>query len=47
MADPGFDLGGGGVNFVKWGWGRKSLKVLTLEVKVKILHVLALFLLKK
>jgi len=34
VADPGFDLGGGGVDFVNWGGGggRKKLKVLKVEV---------------
>jgi len=36
---------GVGVDFVTYG-GRKPSKVLTLEVEVKFLHVLALFLLK-
>ena len=34
MADPGFDLNGRGVDFVNGRVGRKSLKVLTVEVKV-------------
>jgi len=34
VADPGFDLRGGGVDFVNGGRGRKSLKVLKVEVKV-------------
>jgi len=33
LADPGFDLRGG-VDFVKGGGGRKSLKLLKVEVKV-------------
>jgi len=34
VAVPGFDLRGGGVDFVNGGGGRKSLKVLKVEVKV-------------
>ena len=38
LADPGFDLRGGGVDFVNGeGGGRKSLKVLNVEVNVIIL----------
>ena len=36
VADPGFDLGEGGVEFVngrRGGGGKISLKVLTVEVK--------------
>jgi len=33
-ADPGFDLRGGGVEFVNWGGGgRTSLKMFRVEVK--------------
>jgi len=35
VADPGFDIRGG-VDFVNGGGGRKSLKVLKVEVKVII-----------
>ena len=46
VADSGFDLRGGGVDFVNGvGEGcRKSLKVLTVEVKVICQPVLAMFL---
>jgi len=43
VADPGFDLRGG-VDFVNGG--RKSSKVLKVEVKVIFKRVLAVFLLK-
>ena len=43
MADPGFDLRGG-VDFVNGGGGgKKSLKVLTIEVKVIFESVLVIF----
>ena len=46
VADPGFDLRGG-VDFVNGeGGGRKSLKMLKIEVKVILKRVLAIFLLK-
>ena len=45
MADPGFDLRGG-VDFVKGGGGRKSLKVLKVEVKVIFSVFLDVFLLQ-
>jgi len=49
VADPGFDLRGGGVDFGNGGGCRKSLKVLKVEVKV-ILEcfgsLLAIFFLK-
>ena len=44
VADLGFDLRGG-VDFVKGG-GRKSLKVLTVEVKSHFQRVFAIFLIK-
>ena len=34
VADPGFNLRGGGVDFVNGVGGRKSLKMLKVEVKV-------------
>ena len=50
VAGSGFDLGWGvgGVDFVKGGGGRKSLKVLTFEVKVtfSMLFSKAIWLLK-
>ena len=47
VADPGFDLFRGGVDFVNRGGGiRKSLKVLKVKVKVILKRALAVFLLK-
>jgi len=43
VADPGFDLGG--LDFVNGEGGKKSLKVLKVEVKVILKRVLVVFLL--